>query len=77
MLEVDTEDSDVPWLKVGSVDFDKDHLDEDELAEPFWAPVTDFYPEAVRKLRPWIFRYRWLRLPVLFAYKTVSRPDGA
>jgi len=72
VLQMDTEDSEIPWLKVGSVDFA-----DDEAAEPFWAPVTDFYPEAVRKLRPWIFRYRWLRLPVLFAYMPVSRPDGA
>ena len=71
VFQVDTEDSDVPWLKVGSIDFAAD-----EAAEPFWAPVTDFYPEAVRKLRPWIFRYRHLRLPALFAYMPVSRPDG-
>ena len=66
VLEVDDEDLNHPWLKVGSVDFD-----EDEDAEPFWGPVTDFYPEAVRRLRPWIFRYRRLRVPVLFAYKTL------
>jgi hypothetical protein len=74
VLEVDTEDSDIPWLKVGSVDFAAD-----EDAEPFWGPVTDFYPEAVRRLRPWIFRYRWLRIPVLFAYKpwpSPGRPSG-
>jgi hypothetical protein len=71
VLEVDAEDSDTPWLKVGSVDFA-----DDEDAEPFWAPVTDFYPEAVRRLRPWIFRYRRLRLPVLFAYKTLPHPAG-
>jgi hypothetical protein len=76
VLAVDAEDSGIPWLKVGSVDFDEDHLDEDDLAEPFWAPVTDFAPEAVRRLHPWIFRYRWLRLPALFAYVPLARPAG-
>jgi hypothetical protein len=72
VLDVDDEDlNHHPWLKVGSVDFDCD-----EDAEPFWAPVTDFYPEAVRRLSPWIFRYRRLRWPVLFAYKTLPRPAG-
>lgn len=68
VLQVDAEDSDIPWLKVGSIDFAGD-----DDAEPFWAPVTDFAPEAVRRLRPWIFRYRRLALPVLFAYKTLPR----
>jgi len=76
VLQVDTEDSETPWLKVGSIDFDEDHLDEDVLAEPFWAPVTDFAPEAVRRLRPRIFRHRWLRLPALFAYETLPHPAG-
>ena len=38
--------------------------------------MTDFAPEAVRRLRRWIFRYHCLQLPVLFAYKTLSRPAG-
>lgn len=71
VLQVDTEDTETPWLKVGSIDFAAD-----EDAEPFWAPVTDFAPEAVRKLRPWIFRYRHLPLPALFAYETLPQ-DGA
>ena len=71
VLQVDTEDSDIPWLKVGSVDFAND-----EDAEPFWAPVTDFAPEAVRRLRPWIFRYRRVALPVLFAYYPLRQPAG-
>lgn len=71
VLQVDTEDSEIPWLKVGSVDFA-----DDEDAEPFWAPVTDFYPEAVRRLHPWLFRYRRMLIPSLFAYKTLPRPAG-
>ena len=64
----DQEDLSVPWVRVMSID--------NEDAESFWAPVTDFAPEAVRRLRPWIFRYRRLPLPVLFAYRILPR-DGA
>jgi hypothetical protein len=65
VLAVDADDSDIPWLKAGSAGFAAG-----EDAEPFWAPVTDFAPEAVRRFRPWICRYGWLRVPVLFAYET-------
>ena len=71
VLEVDDSDLNAPWLKAGSVDFA-----DDDAAEPFWAPVTDFYPEAVRRLHPWIFRYRRMGWPVLFAYKTLPHPAG-
>jgi hypothetical protein len=72
VLQVDTEDrNNPPWLKVGSVDFA-----DDEDGEPFWGPVTDFYPEAVRRLSPWICRYNRLRVPVLFAYKPLPSPAG-
>jgi len=64
----DQEDLSVPWVRVMSID--------NEDAEPFWAPVTDFAPEAVRRLRPWIFRYRRLALPVLFAYYLLRQPAG-
>jgi hypothetical protein len=66
VLGWDQEDTRVPWIRVMSID--------NEDAESFWAPVTDFAPEAVRKLRPWIFRYRSLPVPVLFAYETLPRP---
>jgi hypothetical protein len=66
VLGWDQEDTRVPWVRVMSID--------NEDAESFWAPVTDFAPEAVRKLRPWIFRYRSLPVPVLFAYETLPRP---
>jgi hypothetical protein len=68
VLGRDDENSSAPWLHVQSIDNDD--------SEAFWAPVTDFAPCAVRRLRPWVFRYRWLRIPVLFAYETVSRPAG-
>ena len=56
------------WIRVMNID--------NEDSDSFWAPVADFAPEAVRRLRPWIFRYRRLALPVLFAYKTLPRPAG-
>jgi hypothetical protein len=68
VLRQDDENSSVPWLQVQSID--------DDAAEAFWAPVTGLAPYAVRRLRPWLFRYGRLRLPVLFAYEPVSRPAG-
>jgi hypothetical protein len=68
VLGWDQEDCDAPWVRVMSID--------NEDAGSFWAPVTDFAPEAVRRLRPWILRYRWLRLPVLFAYVPLPQPAG-
>jgi len=68
VLQVDSKGLEVPWLKTVSID--------NEDAGPSWAPVTDFYPEAVRRLRPWIFRHRWLRIPVPFDYRIVRRPAG-
>jgi hypothetical protein len=68
VLAWDQEGCSAPWVHVVSID--------NEDREPFWAPVTDFAPEAVRRLSPWIFRYRWLRVPVLFAYRTLDRPAG-
>ena len=68
VLGWDQENTLTPWVRVMNID--------NEDAGSFWAPVTDFAPEAVRRLRPWIFRYRRLYLPVLFAYRTLPR-DGA
>lgn len=68
VLGWDAEDMPAPWVRVMNID--------NEDAESFWAPVTVFAPEAVRRLRPWIFRYHRLALPVLFAYKTLPRPVG-
>jgi hypothetical protein len=49
----------VPWLLVSPVD--------DEDSEAFWAAVTDFSPDAIRRFRPYL-RDGWL--PVLFAHET-------
>ena len=58
---------DCPWLLVRDID--------DDDAEVVWLPVTRFVPDAVRRLRPWIFRFGWLRLPALFAYETLPWPS--
>jgi hypothetical protein len=68
VIRWDSEGTDCPWLLVQDID--------DDGAEVTWEPVTRFVPEAVRKLRPWIFHHRWLRLPVLFDYKTLPWPSG-
>jgi hypothetical protein len=58
----------LPWLLVQDID--------DEDADAYWAPVTDFAPYGVRRLRPWIFRYRWIVIPCLFSYLPVRKPVG-
>jgi hypothetical protein len=68
VLKWDRDATDCPWLLVKDID--------DEDAEVVWLPITRFVPEAVRRLRPWIFRYHWLRLPALFAYQTLPWPSG-
>lgn len=60
--------TDVPWVLI-------DVPGDDEFPA-CWCPVTDLAPYAVRRLRPWIFRYRWLRIPVLFDYRPLRRPAG-
>ena len=74
VLDWDAENLDAPSLKVHQLDPDSNYWDDN--AEAFWAPVTSFAPYAVRRLRPWIFRYRWLRIPVLFSYQPVRHVAG-
>lgn len=51
VLAWDSENSAAPWLKVHKLNPEFiTYWDED--AEPFWAPVTDFAPYAVRRFRP-------------------------
>jgi hypothetical protein len=75
VLEWLNESTPVPWLLVQRAD-DGEEGPGDEDLEPFWAPVTSFAPCTVRRLRPWIFRFGWLRLPVLFSYRPVRQPVG-
>ena len=68
VLGWDQEDCEVPWIRVINID--------DEDARSRWAPVTDFAPYAVRRLRPWVFRYRRLAIPFLFSYWPLRQPAG-
>jgi len=75
VLAVDDENSAVPWLKVHELDPGSvTYWAED--AEPFWAPVTSFAPYSVRRLRPQVLRYRWLRVPCPFRYLPLRQPAG-
>lgn len=76
VLEWLNESTPVPWLLVQRADDGGEKELSDEDLEPFWAPVTDFAPCTVRRLRPWIVRYRWLRIPVLFSYLPLRQPVG-
>lgn len=68
VLEWTDENTDVPWVLIAAPD--------DEELPPCWCPVTDLAPYSVRRLRPWIFRYHWLRIPVLFSYVPLRQPAG-
>jgi hypothetical protein len=68
VLGWDQEDTRIPWVRVMNID--------NEAAESFWAPVTDFCPRSVRRLRPWLVRYGRLRVPALFDYRPVRQPAG-
>ena len=57
----------IPWLWVHKLDPEyMTYWAED--AEPFWAPVTDFAPYAVRRIRPYLYRFGRIRLPWLTQY---------
>ena len=68
VLAWDTENCEVPWLKVHQLDRDSRFWDED--AEPFWAPVTQFVPHSLRRFRPHLWRGC---LPAPFARETYQR----
>jgi hypothetical protein len=74
VIAQDGEHSPIPWLKVHKLAPDSNYWD--DSAETYWAPVTAFAPYAVRRLRPWIFRYGWLRIPVPFLYVPLRHPAG-
>jgi len=59
----------LPWLLVQNID------DEDE-PDAFWAPVTDFAPYSVRRLRPHILRTGHYRFPQVFDYRPLRQPSG-
>lgn len=57
----------VPWLLVEA-------MDDDWTAH--WAPVTDFAPYTVRRLRPHVLRSERYRWPMLFDYRPLRQPAG-
>jgi hypothetical protein len=61
VLDWNDESTPVPWLLVANID------DEDD--GPYWAPVSDFAPYTVRRLRPHILRTEHYRFPQLFDYR--------
>jgi hypothetical protein len=68
VLGWDQEDTCVPWVRVMNVD--------NEDAESFWAPVTDFAPCMVRRLRPHLARYGPVLMPQLHVWLPLRQPAG-
>jgi len=69
------EDTAVPWLLVHRLD--REHITGwDEDAEAFWAPVTDFAPYTVRRIRPHVIRFGRLRIPWLTKWLPLRHPAG-
>jgi hypothetical protein len=69
VLAWDNQNFPVPWLKVGPV--------ADEDTQLFWAPVTDFTPDRVRRLRPSLLRRcRFLPFPLVWEYQPLPAPAG-
>jgi len=61
----------VPWLWVHKLDPEyMTYWDED--SEAFWAPVTDFAPYAVRRIRPYFYKFGPIRLPWLTKYVLIE-----
>lgn len=64
----------LPWLWV--VKLDPQYLTYwDEDAEAFWAPVTEFAPYAVRRIRPCIWHFGRVPLPWLTKWCLMSGAD--
>lgn len=72
VIEFDLEHAGVPWLKVHLLDPDSNYWDDN--AEVFWAPVTQFAPYTVRRLRPYIAYYGRVPVPWLIQYLPLRRP---
>ena len=67
VIRWDAVGTDVPWLLVEA-------MDDDWTAH--WAPVTDFAPYTVRRIRPHILRSERYRWPMLFDYRPLRQPAG-
>lgn len=68
VLEWGDDHTDVPWVLL--------YVPDDEEFPACWCPVTDLAPYALRRLHPWVFRYRWLRIPLPFGYMPVPHRAG-
>jgi len=75
VLERDTENMPVPWLKVCQLD--EGHITKwAEDAAPFWAAVTDFAPYTVHKFRPGVLRFGRVAVPWFSWYRPLRQPSG-
>lgn len=72
VIKWNAEHTDLPWLLVRKLNpADLRYWDED--AEPFWAPMTDFAPDMVRRIRPHALRTEHHRFPELFDYRPLRQ----
>jgi hypothetical protein len=76
VIEWGDDSTDVPWLCVRNIDLVSY---EDGPPEPFWAPLTDFSPYAVRRFHPvWALRSLLEGRPVSpFSYDTLPAPPAS
>ncbi len=69
VLAWDNDNLPVPWLKVCPA------VEDEDDAGLFWAPVTDFLPDRVRRLRPSMLRrWRCVPLPLVWQYLPLPAP---
>lgn len=67
VIKWDGEGTDVPWLLVEAMD---------DGWTAHWAPVTDFAPYTVRRLRPHFLKFGRIPVPQLRAYRPLRQPAG-
>ena len=67
VVKWDGKGTDVPWLLVEAMD---------DYWTAHWAPVTDFAPCTVRRLRPHLAQYGRVLLPQLHVWLPLRQPAG-
>ena len=67
VLQWENEGTPVPWLLVEAMD---------DYWTAHWAPVTDFAPYTVRRVRPHFLKYGRILVPQLRAYLPLRQPAG-
>lgn len=60
--------TEIPWVLI--------YRPDDDQLPAIWCPLSDLAPYTVRVLRPWIFRYGRMRIPMLFSYRPLRNPVG-